>query len=121
MSLKQKGLDRLHDILGENGKTVVERLTKISPDFAEYIVNFVYADLYARPGLSDKERELIVVTSLISQGNTGIPLKTHIHGMLNVGWTQAQIIELIIFITCYTGFPAAVDALVTAQEVFDTL
>jgi len=121
MSLNPKGISRFQDILGENGKDLIERLTKTSPDFARYLVDFAYADLYARPALSDKEKELAAVASLISQGSTGVPLKAHIHGMLNTGWTRAEIIELIIFLIYYTGFPSTVNALLTAQEVFDSL
>ena len=121
MEFKQKGLERVRDILGERGKLTIERLRKMSPDFAGYIVNHAYADLYARNGLSDKDRELIAVSSLITQGNTGLPLKSHIQGMLNVGWEKSEIIELIIFISAYVGFPSAVDALITAQELFDSL
>lgn len=121
MSLNQKGTNRLCDILGENGKSVIARLSQISPDFAQYIINFAYGDLYARPGFSDRDRELAAVVSLISQGNTGVPLKAHIHGMLNVGWKKNEIIESIIFLIGYIGFPKTVEALITAQEVFDSL
>ena len=57
----------------------------------------------------------------MGQGNTGLPLKAHIQGMLNVGWTKQEIIEVIIFLIGYSGFPKAVDAIKTAKEVFDSL
>lgn len=115
----KEGFKRLQEILGENGNKAIEMLGKTSPDFANYIVNFAYGDLYTRKGLSDKDRELAAVASLISQGNTGLPLKSHIRGMLNVGWKKEEVIELIIFLIGYIGFPATVDAIKTAQEVFE--
>lgn len=59
------------------------------------------------------------MANLIGQGNTGLPLKAHINGMLNVGWAKEEIIELIIFLTGYSGFPSAVEAIKLAQEVFN--
>jgi 4-carboxymuconolactone decarboxylase len=121
MNFQSKGLDRLRDILGEKGIKTLEQLSKVSPDFADYIVNFAYGDLYTRKGLSDRDRELVAVTSLITQGDTNIPLQSHLRGMLNVGWKKEEIIEVIIFTIGYVGFPSAVNALVSAQEVFNSL
>lgn len=106
----QEGLKRLEEILGPSGKKIVESFHKESPDFAKLIVNYGYGTLYTRKTFSDKEKELVAVTSLISQGKTGIPLKAHIQGMLNVGWKKEEIIELFIFLTGYIGFPSAVEA-----------
>jgi 4-carboxymuconolactone decarboxylase len=121
MNSNQKGLDRIQDILGNEGQKAVKWLGSISPDFADYIINFAYGDLYTRKGLSDRDRELMVVTSLIAQGNTGLPIQSHIRGMLNVGWKREEIIEVIIFSIGYNGFPSAVNALISAKEVFDSL
>ncbi len=114
------GRKRMQEILGNSADKIVENFRKISPDFADYIVNFAYGDIYARSGLSDKSKELAAVSSLISQGKMGLPLKSHVHGMLNVGWTQKEILELIIFLAAYVGFPSAVEAILVAQEVFDS-
>jgi 4-carboxymuconolactone decarboxylase len=118
MTSDEKALKRLREILGSNGTTIVESFRAISPDFANYIVNFCYGDLYTRQGLSDKDRELAAVASLISQGKTGLPLRAHIDGMLNVGWTKKEIVELIIFLIGYIGFPSTVEAIKTMHEVF---
>ncbi len=40
--------------------------------------------------------------------------------MLNVGWRKEGVIELIIFLTGYSGFPSTVEAIKVAQEVFDS-
>ena len=94
---------------------------KISPDFANYVLEFAYGDLYCRNGFSDKYREIAAVSCLIGQGNTGLPLKAHLNGMLNVGWTKNEIIELIIFLVAYSGFPACVDAIKTFMEIVEKL
>lgn len=119
MNQHENGMRRMREILGPNADTVIENLSKISPDFAHYVVDFSYGDIYSRPGLSDKMREAMAVACLMGQGNTKLPLKSHIKGMLNVGWQKEEIIEIIIFLTIYCGFPTAVDTMAIAQEVFE--
>ncbi len=119
-AVNQQGIKRLQEILGADAMKIVESLSQISPSFAKYIINFGYAELYTREGLSDKERELAAVSSLISQGQTGLPLQAHVQGMLNVGWQKEEILELVIFLIGYAGFPKTVDALKTVHSVFST-
>ncbi|MCP5492601.1 MAG: carboxymuconolactone decarboxylase family protein [Chlamydiales bacterium] len=113
----EEGVLRLQEILGDAGKKIVENFHATSPDFAKLIVNFGYGELYTRQTLSDKEKELAAVSSLVSQGKTGLPLKAHIQGMLNVGWKMNDVIELFIFLTGYVGLPTTVEAFKTLQEI----
>lgn len=113
------GKQRIKEIIGDKAEGLIKTFEEISPDFAKYIVEFGYGDIYARPNFSDKYRELAAVACLIGQGNTGVPLKAHINGMLNVGWAKQDIIELFIFLIGYTGFPACVDAMLTLKQVFE--
>lgn len=116
----QKGLDRMREILGSKADQILENFKDISPEFARYVSEFAYGDFYSRTTLSDKTKEVAAVASLIGQGKTGVPLRSHIGGMLNVGWKQNEVLELIIFLIPYVGFPSAVEALFTAQEVFNS-
>lgn len=118
MSKKAIGEKRIKEILGANSDSIIKTLEEMSPDFANYVVEFAYGDLYARSGLSDKDRELAVIACLIGQGNTGMPFRSHIRGMLNVGWTKKEIIELMIFAIGFVGFPSIVDAMKVVKEVF---
>lgn len=119
MNKRDIGKQRIKEILGDRSEAIIQQFEKISPDFAHYILDFGYGDLYARPGLSDKHRELAVVACLIGQGNTGLPLRSHFIGMLNVGWTKNDIIELLIFLTGYVGFPSCVEAMMTLQQIIE--
>ena len=62
-----------------------------------------------KPAVVNALPELAAVACLIGQGNTGLPLKVHLNGMLNVGWKKEEIIETLIFLTGYVGFPSCVD------------
>lgn len=116
MSPYEQGKERLQDILGDKAEDIIKHFESVSPDFANYIVQFVYGDLYARKNFTDKSRELAAVACMIGQGNTGLPLKAHLSGMLNVGWDREEIIELIIFLSAYAGFPNTVGAIGTLKE-----
>ena len=118
MDRHETGMKRITEILGDIVNDTIKKFDKVSPDFSNNIVDFVYGEVYTRPGISDKTRELIAVSSMISQGNTGLPLKAHLKGMLRAGWTEEEIKETIIFIAVYAGFPNAVNAIVTAEDVF---
>lgn len=117
MNKREQGKKRIQEILGKRSEDIIRSFQEISPDFANYVLEFAYGDLYSRPGFSDKYRELAAVACLIGQGNTGLPLKAHLAGMLNVGWKKEEIIELIIFLTGYSGFPSAVSAITLLKEI----
>jgi 4-carboxymuconolactone decarboxylase len=117
----QRGWDKLREIDGGAGEKVVAALAGIAPDFATYLVEFPFGDIYSRPGLDLKAREIGVVAALTALGNAAPQLKVHIQGALNVGWTRAEVIEMIMQMAVYAGFPAALNGLFAAQEVFAEL
>ena len=119
MNKRESGKQRINEILGEKSEQIISMFEKISPDFANYILEFAYGDLYSRKGFSDKYRELAAVACLIGQGNTGIPLKAHLTAMLNVGWKKEDIIELFIFLVGYVGFPACVEAITVFKQIIE--
>ena len=114
--------DQMKKILGPKAQQILNTVEEISPDFAKYISDFAYGDLHSRnPGLSDKLREITIVACLIGKGNAGLPLRTHLQGMLNVGWSREEVVELIILMIVYVGFPDALQALLASKEVFDEI
>jgi 4-carboxymuconolactone decarboxylase len=114
-----RGLEKLKEIDGEAGEHVIESLKDISPDFARYIIEFPFGDIYSRTGLDLKSREIATVAALVTMGNALSQLKVHINGALNVGCSQTEVIEVIIQMAVYAGFPAALNGLSAAKEVFD--
>lgn len=97
---------------------LMDTLREISLDFANYVVEFPFGDVYSRPGLDLKTRELVAVTALTTLGNAQPQLKVHIRYALNVGCTREQILEVIMQTVVYAGFPAALNGLFAAKEVF---
>ena len=117
MNKNEIGRRRIKEVLGDKIEEALKAFEEISPDFTKYIIEFAYGDLYTRTGLADKSREIAAVSCLIGQHNTGLPLKSHLNGMLNIGWTKAEIIEVIIYLTAYAGFPSCVDAMQILKQV----
>lgn len=112
------GLARLREIDGEAGERVVASLADIAPDFARYLIEFPFGDIYSRPGLDLRSREIAVVAALTALGNAAPQLKVHIRGALNVGVSRDEIVETIMQMAVYAGFPAALNGLFAAREVF---
>lgn len=115
----EKGLDMLAKIDGASGKAVVESLKDIAPDFGRYLVEFPFGDIYSRPGLDIKSREIATVAALTAIGTAQPQLKVHITAALNVGCKKEEILETIMQMAVYAGFPAALNGLFAAGEVFN--
>lgn len=113
-----RGWEKLKEIDGRAGENVIESLQDIAPDFARLLIEFPFGDIYSRPGLDLKTRELAVVAALTAMGNAAPQLKVHLHGARNVGCTRQEIVEVIMQMAVYAGFPAALNGLFAAKEVF---
>ena len=114
----ERGLAALAAIDGEAGDKVVQSLATIAPDFARYLVEFPFGDIYSRPGLDLRARETATIAALTALGNAAPQLKVHIQAGLNVGLTRPEIVEIIMQMAVYAGFPAALNGLSAAREVF---
>jgi 4-carboxymuconolactone decarboxylase len=114
----ERGIKALDAIDGAGGQAVVESLNDIAPDFARYLVEFPFGDIYSRPGLDLRSREVATIAALAALGNATPQLKVHIQAGLNVGLSREEIIEILMQMAVYAGFPAALNGLFAAREVF---
>jgi 4-carboxymuconolactone decarboxylase len=114
----QRGQRALAEIDGEAGDKVIAALADIAPDFATYLFEFPFGDIYSRPGLDLKAREIATIAALTALGNATPQLKVHIEAGLNVGLSRAEITEIIIQMAVYAGFPSALNGLFAAKDVF---
>ena len=114
----ERGRRALAEIDGEAGHKVVAALGDIAPDFATYILEFPFGDIYSRPGLDVRSREIATIAALAAMGNAAPQLKVHIEAGLNVGLGSDEIVEILMQMAVYAGFPAALNGLFAAKEVF---
>ncbi|GLK86353.1 carboxymuconolactone decarboxylase family protein [Ancylobacter defluvii] len=113
-----RGQAKLAEITGRSGEQVMTALADIAPDFARYIFEFGYGDIYSRPGLDLRTRMLATVAGLVTLGHAERELEVHIGSALNCGATRDEMVETIMQMALYAGFPAALNALFVAKRVF---
>ncbi|WP_325343860.1 carboxymuconolactone decarboxylase family protein [Xylophilus sp.] len=114
----ERGLAKLREVDGQAGEHVLQSLQDIASDFARYLIEFPFGDIYSRPGLDLKSREIAVVAALTALGHAAPQLKVHIRGALNVGVSRTEIVETIMQMAVYAGFPSALNGLAAARDVF---
>ncbi|MDM0046825.1 carboxymuconolactone decarboxylase family protein [Variovorax dokdonensis] len=114
----ERGSRMLTTVDGPAGLEVVENLAKSFPDFARYVLEFSFGDIYARESLGLRERELATVAALCAMGNAQPQLRVHVHAALHVGCKPAEVVEVVMQMSVYAGFPAALNGLSVVREVF---
>lgn len=107
------GRNRLAEVDGSAGEQVVDSLG----DLGRYVVEFAFGDIYSRPGLSLRDRELITVAMLAAMGAREPQLDVHLRGAVNVGVTIEELREVIIHVAPYAGFPAAINGMRRLQAL----
>lgn len=111
----QRGLKKIKEVYGDTWN--VNFLDDLSPEMNNYTVEFLYGDVYNTDKLDARSREISIISILITlRANT--PLSIHMHGALNIGLTRNELIEVIVQTSIYAGFPAAVNAMDIARQVF---
>lgn len=113
-----RGLALLRKTQGENADKFLKSLEEIAPDLGRYAAEFAFGDVLSRPGLDIKTREMLAVAALTTLGTAGPQLRAHIGAALRVGCTQNEIVEIIMETVVYAGFPAALNGIAAAKEVF---
>ncbi|AMK10816.1 carboxymuconolactone decarboxylase family protein [Pseudodesulfovibrio indicus] len=114
----ERGMEMLREVDGQLGDRVVESLSDVAPDLARLMVEFAFGDVYVRPALNLRDRELVTIAALAAKGGCEPQLKVHVNGALNVGLTRDEIVETFLQIAVYAGFPAALNAVFAAKAVF---
>jgi 4-carboxymuconolactone decarboxylase len=114
----ERGMALLKKTQGENADKVLKSLENVAPDLGRYAAEFAFGDVMSRPGIDIKTREMLSVAALTALGTAGPQLRAHIGAALRVGCTQQEIVEIILQMVVYAGFPAALNGMQAAREVF---
>src|SRR5260370_5320887 len=112
----ERGLAKFVEMYGERTKAFLESLEGIAPDLGTYVMEFGFGDIHSRPGLSLQSREIATIAALTALGTAAPRLRAHIDGALNVGCSEQEVVELIMQMALYAGFPAAINGIQTARE-----
>lgn len=111
-----RGLETLRRIAGERSSAPLHDWNEIAPDMHRFIVEFICGDLLSRPGLDLKTRQIATVAALTALNSAPAELKQHIHGAFEMGWTDQEVVEVILQMAAFAGFPAALNGLTIASQ-----
>jgi 4-carboxymuconolactone decarboxylase len=114
----ERGQEALREAGGGAGQRLLEALADVSPELSYRSVAWSYGDLYVRPGLARRDRELLTLGILTGLGAADAQLEVHVNGALNAGLTAAEIVEALLQSVVYCGVPRAVNATLVAKKVF---
>jgi 4-carboxymuconolactone decarboxylase len=114
----ERGMEVLTSIDGEAGHKVIDSLADISPELGHQVVAWAYGDIYNRPSLRPRDRQLVTLGMLTALGGCEPQLEVHINAALNVGLAPEEIVEALLHSAVYCGIPKALNATFVAKKVF---
>lgn len=114
----EKGRDILARLDTGNEERLRAMFEDVAPGMTDIILGF-FGDVYARPGLSIRDRMLVTLSAIAALGHAQPQLAAHVRNALNIGLTPEEIAEIFMQIAGYAGFPASLNALATAKAVFE--
>ena len=115
-----RGKELIDELMQGKGSELIEKMSAASQDLAVLTVAFPFGEIYTRPGLDLRSRELITLSALVVLG-AWPQFKVHVRGAISAGCNETEIKELIIQLAVYAGFPAALNAMQAAGEVFQEM
>ena len=116
---RERGEELFRQVDGDKvADNLLDAYAEIAPDFSRYLVEFAFGEIYARDG-DLRQRELIAIASLATMGGCDPQLETHVHGAFNVGLAQAEIVEAVMTLIPYIGFPKALNAMAVVKRVVE--
>ncbi|WP_077192253.1 carboxymuconolactone decarboxylase family protein [Streptomyces lydicus] len=112
------GMKVLEQVDGEAGQRIVDSLADTSPELGHQVVAWAFGDMYARPELPPRDRQLVTLGVLTALGGCEIELDVHINAALNVGLAPTEITEALLHAAVYCGMPRSINATLIAKKVF---
>ena len=117
---KQRGAELLKKMLGDDAAgRMHDAWRSVSPELEQYITEFVAGEIWSRPGLELRTKSLITIATLAGMGRP-LALELNVRLALGNGATRRDIVETLLHIAPYAGFPAAWEGLAVADRVFQS-
>lgn len=117
-SRRERGLATLSATSGPSGEAVLRALGDTAPALADFILDFCYGDVFSRRVLDHATRSLVLVAAGVARGTMWHQVKVHMRAALRNGVTEREILETMMHLAVYAGFPAALNGISAAREVF---
>jgi len=118
---RARGIATLSSLTGiKDARQMAAKLEAENGALGSFALDFVMGDIWSRPGLSKRDRNLIVLTMLATLHQTN-QLKYYVPGGLNHGLTVVEIREIMTHVAAYAGFPRALDAMAETNRILSEL
>ena len=108
----ERGREKLREVHGERSLATVESLGELG----RLIVEVAYGEVYSRPGLSLRDRQIASVAALVATGRSS-QLPVHLRSSLKAGLSADELREVIIQTATIAGFPPAMNAMATLKTI----
>ncbi|MGA8117273.1 MAG: carboxymuconolactone decarboxylase family protein [Actinocatenispora sp.] len=105
------------ELFGGYGNPHLDDVAGLAPDLVRYATEFAFGDIYSRPALPLRDRQLVTVGVLVSIGAAEPQLTSHLHAALNVGITVEELVEAIMHTAVFAGFPRALNGIAALRTV----
>jgi len=115
---QERGLDVLGTLTGSEqaGRTLAEYFESQGA-LGSFALHTGAGEIWSRPGLSRRDRSLVVISALTALGRER-ELHAHVTGGLNHGLSREEIDEIMVQISAYAGMPFALAGAGIAGRVF---
>lgn len=116
----KKGIDYFLSKYEPKHIEILNKLYEFSPALADVVVSHGLHDIWTQKTntLTDREKEIAVLSSLITSLTVHSEIKAHTQCLLNVGMTKEQVKELLVLLSLYIGVPKVIVASHLVQEAF---
>jgi 4-carboxymuconolactone decarboxylase len=115
---RERGARLIEQMMGpEQAERVRQAWQQICPDFEKYVVEFLAGEIWSRPQLDLRTRSLVTIAALAATGRT-LGLELNLRMALHNGATRQEVVETLLHIAPYAGFPACWEGLALADKVF---
>lgn len=105
------------EVTGCNDEARRNRAAEIAPDFMRCAVGFTYGEIFGRPGIDLKLRQILAIAAFAALGRSSAQLREHVAAALRLGWTQLEIIEILVQTAAHAGTAVAIDALAECHDL----
>ncbi len=115
----QAGRELLQSLRGDAPSTIRDQVAEVTPDFERYLEEFVYGELFRRPGISARDRIVVTLSCLVAMGGMDGPIELYVEIGLNAGMSADELVEVLLQCLSLVGFPRVQAALLCAGRVFE--
>lgn len=113
----ERGVQLLRQMLGpEQAERTRQLWREICPDFEAYVVEFLAGEIWSRPKLDRRTKSLVTIAALAALGRP-LGLELNIRMAVNNGATPQEIVETLLHLAPYAGFPACWEGLTLTRKV----